>query len=242
MRYLLVCSLCLTIGWPPIGAADPPWIIKPPAQWTEEEAKELLVSSPWVRQVTAVVTRRLTEDQLREGGLMGQPLGVGNEGVDPNGSGPQISPNILTGGGGDDRSARSIARPIKLSLRWETALPVRIAELKSHEVEPPTLEGDGYRIAVYGVPFANLQGDPRKLGEPLKNLAALKREGKRDAKPLSVEVFQRENDMVVVYLFPLSAEISTKDLRIRFDAHIGRIVVSQSFDLKQMEFLGKLEL
>jgi hypothetical protein len=242
MRSFLICSLCLTIGSPPLKAADPPWRTKPPAQWTEDDAKELLSSSPWVREVTAVVTRRLTEDQLREGGQMGQPQGVGNEGVDPKGSGPKLSPNILTGAGGNDRSARSFSRPIKLSVRWETALPVSIAELKSHEVAPPTLDGNGYRVAVYGIPFANLQGDPKKLGEPLKNLASLKREGKKDVRPLSVEVFQRETDMVVVYLFPSSAEITKKDQRIQFDAHIGRIVLSQNFELSQMEFQGKLEL
>jgi hypothetical protein len=76
----------------------------------------------------------------------------------------------------------------------------------------------------------------------LKNLAALKRDGKKDVRPVRVEVFQRENDAVVVYLFPLSAEISKQDRRIRFEAQIGRIVLAQDFDLGEMEFLGKLEL
>ena len=40
---------------------------------------------------------------------MGQPRGVGNEDVDPKGSGPTVSPNILSGRGGDDRSLRSLA-------------------------------------------------------------------------------------------------------------------------------------
>jgi hypothetical protein len=57
-----------------------------------------------------------------------------------------------------------------------------------------------------------------------------------------VEVFQRENGTVVVYLFPLSAEITKKDRRIQFEAQIGRIVFAQDFDLSEMEFLGKLEL
>jgi hypothetical protein len=51
-----------------------------------------------------------------------------------------------------------------------------------------------------------------------------------------------ENGVVVVYLFPLSAEISKKDRQIRFEAQIGRIVVGQTFDLSEMEFMGKLEL
>jgi hypothetical protein len=104
------------------------------------------------------------------------------------------------------------------------------------------LEGDGYRIAVYGVPGSGFKGDPKQLGAPLKNLAALKREGKKDVKPIRVEVFQREDGIVVAYLFPLSAEISRKDQRIQFEAQIGRIVLAQEFVLSDMEFMGQLEL
>ena len=242
MRNFLLQSLCLVIAAPHIMAADPAWKSKPTAQWTEDDAKQVLAASPWSKQIGAIVTRRLTEDQLREAGQMGQPRGIGNENVDPKGSGPTVSPNVFTGRGGDDRSARSLPQGIKLKLRWESALPVRIAELKSHEVELPTSEGDGYRIAVYGIPGGDFKGDPKQLGVPLKNLAALKREGKKDVRPSSVEVFQGENGVVVVYLFPLSAEITRKDQRIQFEAQIGRIVLAQTFELSEMEFQGKLEL
>jgi hypothetical protein len=223
-------------------AADPDWKSKPAAEWTDEDARQLLARSPWTKENRAVITRRLTEDQLREGGQMGQPLGPGNENVDPKGSGPKVSPNIFTGAGGDDRSVRSRPQGITLKLRWESALPVRLAELKSHEADPPTLAGDGYRIAVYGIPSGNFKDDPKRLGEPLKNLAALKREGKKDVKPVSVEVFSADDGMVVVYLFPLSAEITPKDGQVQFAAQIGRIVVFQNFVLSEMQFMGKLEL
>lgn len=223
-------------------AADPAWKTKPAAQWTEEDAEQILTVSPWAKNIKATITHRLTEDALRESGEMGQPRGIGNDGVDPKGSGPNVSANIFAGPGGDDRSARSLARPITLRVRWESALPVRLAEFKSHELEPPTLEGDGYRIAVYGIPRADVKGDPKELGKPLKSLAALKREGKKDVKPVSVEVFQTESGMVVVYLFPLSAEIVKKDGQVQFEAQIGRIVVAQGFDLREMDFMGQLEL
>jgi hypothetical protein len=129
-----------------------------------------------------------------------------------------------------------------LRLRWETALPIQLAELKSHESAPPTLEGDGYRIAIYDIPDGDFNGDPVRLGAPLRNQAALKREGKKDVRPVSVEVFRVDNGVVVVYLFPLTAEITKKDQLIEFEAQIGRIVVDQSFDLSQMYFQGKLEL
>ena len=242
MRKFAMQSACLIVAAAGLMAADPVWRSKPAAEWTEEDARQILARSPWVKENRAVITRRLTEDQLRDGGQMGQPRGVGNEGVDPKGSGPTVSPNVFSGPGGDDRSARSLAQPITLKLVWESALPVQLAELKSHEAEPPTLEGDGYRIAVYGIPGAGFKGEPEELGKPLKSLAALKREGKKDVKPVSVEVFQRGSGLVVVYLFPLSAEIARKDRQIRFEAQIGRIVVAQTFDLSEMEFMGKLEL
>lgn len=242
MSNFLVRALCLTVAAAHVMAADPDWKSKPPSQWTEEDARQVLAKSPWTKENRAVITRRLTEDQLREGGQMGQPLGPGNENVDPKGSGPKVSPNIFTGAGGDDRSLRSLPQGITLKLRWESALPVRLAELKAHEVEPPTLAGDGYRIAVYGIPTGNFKDDPKKLGEPLKNLAALKREGKKDVKPVSVEVFHQEDGVVAVYLFPLSAEITKKDGQIQFEAQIGRIVVVQTFELNEMDFMGKLEL
>jgi hypothetical protein len=225
-----------------LTAQDPGWIGKQPAQWTEQDARQLLNASPWVHNIPGVITRRLTEDQLREGGEMGQPLGVGNEGIDPKGSGPKVSPNIFSGRGGDDRSERSFARPITLKICWQSAMPVRLAELKAHIVEPPTLDSDGYEIAVYGIPGASFKGDPKQLGDPLMKTAALKREGKKDAKPVRVEVFQRQDGLVVVYLFPLSAEISKRDTQVRFEALIGRISVAHTFDVQQMEFLGKLEL
>ena len=242
MSNFRVQSFCMIGAAVCLTAADPGWMGKPAAQWTEDDARQILTKSPWVRETSATITRRLTEDQLREAGQMGQPRGVGNEGVDPKGSGPKVSPNVFTGPGGDDRSLRSLSRPIVLKLVWESALPVRLAELKSHEVEPPTLEGDGYRIAVYGIPNGDFKGDPKRLGEPLKNVAALRRNGKKDVKPVSVEVFQAGNGVVVVYLFPLSAEITKKDLQIQFAAQIGRIVVSQDFELSEMDFMGKLEL
>src|SRR5262249_15426520 len=199
-------------------------------------ASEVLTRSPWAREFTAGVARRLGEEELREGGRMGQPTGLGYDGVDPKGSGPKLPAkptDIFVPAPNGGRSVRSMPSAMTLRLRWESALPVRLAELKSHQVEPPALEGQGYRIAVYGIPGGNFKGDPKKLGDPLKDTAFLKREGKKDVKPSTVEAFPYPDGWAVVYLFPPSAEISAKDRLIEFDAQIGRIVVSQSFDLAE---------
>jgi len=227
-------------------AADPNWKTKPAAQWSEDDAKQLLTESPWVKEVVAGVARPMSEDELRAGGEMGEHHGVGYDGVQgnkpQNGQLPKSMGDLLLGKGPDPAKSRLKAGQARVTVRWESALAVRVAELKAHEIEPPTIDGEGYRIAVYDVPGAYFKDDPQKLGEPLKKEAFLRREGKKDVKPLRVEVFQRGNSLVIAYLFPLSAELTKADGQVEFNAHIGRVVVVHSFDLTQMELSGKLDL
>jgi len=171
---------------------------------------------------------------------MGLPHGIGYDGFSDDRPRPDIpkSPLDIVKPESDVRQRQFYV----LRLRWESALPVRVAELKSQVIAPPTSAYDGYIMAVYGVPNANVKGDPKSLGEPLKSQAFLRREGKKDVKPSSVEVFQQEDGMVIVYVFPLSAEISKTDQRVEFDARIGRLGVSQSFNVEEMQFQGRLEL
>jgi hypothetical protein len=245
MRNCLVFMGCFTCLSAALPAADPTWKTKPAQQWTEDDARQILNSSPWAKAITAGLARRQSEDELRDGGQMGQPKGIGYDGVDAKGTGPKLpnkATDIFVPAPNGGRSIRSTVQSIGVRLRWESALPVRLAELKSHEIDPPTLEVDGYKIAVYGIPGGNFKGDPKKLGDPLKEGALLRREGKKDVKPSSVEVFQYPDGWAAVYVFPLSAEISAKDKQVEFEAHIGRIVVMQLFELWEMVFQGKLEI
>jgi len=231
--WLVPCTALLLI------AQEPAWQNKPIANWTDEDAQQVLEHSPWAKTVLAGIARRQTEDERREGGNMGQPTGVGYDGVqDRKIPIKQALGNPFIPG----KPLPSTAPTIQLLVRWESALPVRAAEFKAHEDPPPTLSDDGYTIAVYGVPASFAKGDPTSLGKPLKESAALKREGKKDVLPSRVEVFQLENSVVVTYLFPLSAEISKKDDVVEFSALIGRLQVSQHFLVAAMQFQGKLEL
>jgi hypothetical protein len=220
-------------------AAEPVWKDKPIATWTEEDARQILDNSPWAKTVVAGIARQRSESELREGGQMGQPRGVGYDGV-------QDKKKPLAEELGNPFTIGKPSSPthptIQLLVRWESALPVRAAEFKIHENPPPTLSDDGFSIAVYGVPASFAKGDPTSLGKPLKDSAALKREGKKDVLPSRVEVFQLENMVVVAYLFPLTAEISKKDMVVEFSALIGRLQVSQHFLVEEMQLQGKLEL
>jgi hypothetical protein len=217
-------------------AGDASWKSKPIPSWTEQDAQQILTDSPWAKTTIANISRMQTEFERREGGNMGQETGVGYDGIDQRTKKQQAAHFF----GSRVDGTLNASRPFTVQIRWESALPIRAAELKAGVLAPPTLAGDGYSIAVYGVPGGYFKDDPKKLGDPLKKEASLKREGKDDVKPSSVEVFQREDGLVVVYLFPLSAELTKKDGLIEFAARIGRLGVVQYFDAAEMQFQGKL--
>jgi hypothetical protein len=224
----------------PASASAPKerWRDTPIPNWTEGDAERILQRSPWAKMTVAGIARRQTEDERRQGGNMGQPTGVGYDGIDDRRVRPVLPQSVFM----PAPVTPSKAQIIRLLVRWESALPVRAAEIKAHEAQPPTLSDDGYLIAVYGVPFTDAKGDPFSLAQFFKESAFLKREGKKDVKPLSVEAFELEKSVVVVYRFPLSAEIGRRDGAVEFSALIGRLQVSQTFYVEEMQFQGKLEL
>ena len=231
--WLIPCSAVL------LTAAEPVWKDKPITDWTAEDAKQILTHSPWAKAVVAGVTRRQTEDERREGGNMGQPTGVGYDGVDQRRARPTAPGNLLPA----PYPVPAVgSQGIPILVRWDSALPIRAAELKAHVPDPPTLSDDGYSIGVYGVPSSFAKGDPTSLGKPLKEFAFLRRDGKKDVRPSRVEVFELEDSVAVVYLFPLSAEIGKRDAIVEFNALIGRLRVAQPFNLEEMQFQGKLGL
>jgi hypothetical protein len=207
-------------------AQQPSWRNKPTPAWTQEDAYQVLTNSPWVKKVRTTVLHQQSEFERRDGGNMGKPTGPGYDGIGDNES------QFKRRRGGED--------PILL-LRWETALPVRVARLKAHAVEPPTLNTDAYSLAVYGVPRGDFKGDPVKLGKPLRDQAVLRREGKKDVKPLLVEVFQGPEGPIIVYEFPRTLEITKDDKTLIFAAVIGRLSFTQPFDTQAMQFQGNLE-
>lgn len=227
----------LRLCWLPLAtvlllASDPSWKEKPIPQWTEEDAKQLLADSPWVKFVTPQPLRDLSEAERRDGGNLEADCchGVGLAGI---------------GLFGRRRAAEAIARahakprPGTVAVRWESALPIRAAEQKTSETGVPTVDRDHYAIAVYDIPT------PKRwnLANELKGVAFLKRDKKKDLKPSSVQILRQPGGTAtVVYLFPRSKEISAKDGRLEFVAQIGRLFVSQFFYTQEMQLQGKLEL
>jgi hypothetical protein len=200
------------------------WKNKRAAEWTDEETKQVLTASPWAAMVTPTV-KKAEQKQTPRGGVVGIP-GIGRrreQTQDPN----------------ESNAPSSDSAPL-LNIRWESALPVREAELKARETNAPDVDADHYAIAVYGLP-THLAKDPQHLGDRLKDQATIKREGQKDLKPSHVDVLVRDDGVVIVYLFPRSKEITAKDSRAEFNAQIAQFQIVQSFHVDEMIYQGKVE-
>ncbi len=204
-----------------LTAADQAWKNKQFPEWTEDDAKELLKDSPWVKTVVPTVVKNPAKASV-------EGLPTGRRGKRREAS---------------DTTAPAALKPPSLIVRWESALPVREAELKARFLTAPTLDDeDHYAIAVYGVPNALLHDDSKAVAEGLRHQALLKREGKQDTKPSSVTVLLRDDGPVVLYLFPKSAAFDWRDHKITFDAQVTTLKFTQEFSFDDMTFHGKLEL
>jgi hypothetical protein len=210
-------------------AADATWNTKEVAQWNKEDAQQLLADSPWVKRVTPAIMPAQNEALRRQAGQMGGANSVGLQAL--------RLPTFFGGG----PTGKEQVRPGALTLRWESALPVRAAEVKAGEAGAPVVEEGSYAVAVYGLPSASIDGNLKLIGGNLQKFAVLKHTGKKEIKPSRVDIIQETDGVVLVYVFPRPTEITKEDI-FEFNAQMGRYFVAQPFAASEMQFQGKLEL
>jgi hypothetical protein len=234
-----VWIVLLAAGGAAITASAQVWKDKPINQWTPAEARLVLTDSPWAKTVTPEPNETAKPGRMRGMGPDGIGLGGFNLGMP--GGGRRGGMNGA--GHKPDDSASQDSGPLPtLTLRWISALPMSSAQMIARELNAPAADEDHYAIAVYGLPSGAVRGDPNSLGAELKARAALKREGKKDMMPSSVEVVPRDEGPVIVYYFARANEITRKDKEVEFHAEIGRLKFSKSFIPDEMVYQGKLEL
>jgi hypothetical protein len=217
-----------------LTAAGPPWADKSVEQWNEQDAKQILSDSPWVKKITPAQLPNVSEEARRQSGHMGggQGQGVGLT---------ALGPSAVTGVGSGEPSRKRRRGIGPVEVRWESARPVRIAEKTAREDDSPSWQGDMYAIAIYDVPGLDL--DQKGLAAELKHGALLKAGHKKEMRPAEVQLLPQEGDFTtILYLFPRSADITIDDARVEFWAKFGRLTITQDFVPREMQFEGKLEL
>jgi hypothetical protein len=200
--------------------------------WSEADAKQLLADSPWTRNVQLDIVRNLSMFERRDGGDLeaGIPTGYGLERV---------------GWLADWREIEAVEHAHQkaglgtVTVRWESALPVRAAAKKVGETSVPGWVGDYYAIAVHDVriPFRwNIENQ-------LKGVAYLRRDMRKDAKPFRVVILPEADQLAtIVYLFPRSIGINKEESSLGFVAQIGRLFVYVNFMPEDMRIEGNLQL
>jgi len=243
LRKLCFASLLLSLSL--LVAADPPWISKRIPEWSEKDAYLILSDSPWSHKAAFALAALLTAAERREGGDMGAQ-GGGHGGIGLENAGTLVGRGsggaIVRPGQGPEAT-----HPAKLTVRWESALPVQAAEIKTHDNSAPELDGEDYAIAVYAVSLKLASIELKGLEDALKKVAVLKIEGRTEGKaefrPSRVVAVELGGGMAnVIYFFPRSAHITAEDQRLTFEGQVGRILFAQYFYPAEMKFLGKLEL
>jgi len=221
-----LCTALLVLSALTLTGADQAWKNKQYPEWTEDDAKEVMTNSPWAKTVMATPVK--PEGREQQPGRHRGGIGIGGVGIGRSRSG--------------GTEPASPAQPATLTLRWESALPMREAELKARDIGAPDVGDDYYAIAVYGIPRGAVSDDSKERQDELKKQAVLKRDGKKDLRPTRVDILLRESGPLVVYLFAKSTEFTWRDHGITFEAQISRLKFSQAFSTDDMTFHGKLEL
>jgi hypothetical protein len=243
-RSIFVQGMIL-ISMVSVALAVSPWQKEEPSQWTSEDVYQILNNSPWSKAVQVNIAAR------------GPGYGNGRNGGTW-GSGGQMPGGGLGGGGmGRGRGTGGYPpgeQPTSVTVQWESALPVRLAESKMSggAVDPVAMKPlNEYVIAVIGLPKSGFgsrdatsssadDSDDASLADHLKVITVLS-VGHEQLNPTKVELNQGRDGRTVFH-FEKSEPITLHDKDAEFRIRADRMEIRKKFALKDMEYQGKLEL
>ena len=219
-RCLAISVVCL-LACAAVTAADF-WEETAFNDWSDGDVEKMMSNSPWAKRITVVFPR-----PPREGARGGVAAGGGAGG----------------GGGGFGGAGQS-----RLVVRWQSALPVRQAQVRAQIERGATVPEEvldvlnqpppGYFVFVTGIPgqFARLSAE--ELGAE----ARLERNGKPPILPVQAGPRREGRSLSLVYVFPKDDPIVLEDDEVEFVAKVGETTIKRKFKLEEMVFNDRLEL
>jgi len=232
------------------------WSGKDPAQWTANDISRLLNDSPWAQQASASFGSSTDAPDMPAAPLPGpaQAGMAGRNGVSDGRWDGGVSKNVGVG-----------VPSLPVMVRWDSALPIREALLKSQPQQDVVDQAQkDYILTVIGlVPAGRYRAssghlathsesdetldstgrasqDPEEMLEGLMAASALI---PRDRPPIRPEDVKLDASTGAIHLFfPRTQPITLKDKEVTFTTHFGSMTISKSFRLKEMAYRKKLEL
>lgn len=249
MKRLFFLSLLATLCF----AAAVPWAKKSPNQWTAEDVERVLSNSPWAQPASATVPDPRRNEQPESVYELPGPAQAG-----------MASPRGATDGrwdGGISRNTHLGAMPsLPVIVRWDSALPVRLALQKS-KAGATELRGDpkDYIITVEGLVPAGRYNSAGQLetksssdestgsaANPEPVLESLMAQSKlliRGRAPIACVNASIDPHTGAVHLsFPRTGEMKRSNKEVTFTTRFGAFTVEKRFRLSDMTYEGRLEL
>jgi hypothetical protein len=234
-------SLLIAAVWlAPLAFASQPVWEKPAETWSAEDVAALLQNSPWSLQASAVMTD--PEDTAMDPRPVGPP-DTGQQGVG-------ASKPRWDGEPGKNRMGHLATVPV--TVRWESALPIRQAEKDSAAPASAyviSLTGlipiNRYRAAGQTETSSSSDGsfDARNPEEVLEAFMAYSKivvKGSRDLQPNNVKLDPATGTVRI--FFSRERPINTDEKEVLFVTHFGGLNVRAKFRLASMKYHGRIEL
>lgn len=227
------------------------------SRWNVKDVQRILHDSPWAHVSSAdfgILERIADEADTKQPDI---PIGGQNAGLPGNGQ---------SWDGGVGR-ARGGLPNLPLTIRWESALPVREAlerEQPSRRAIPEGYEND-YAIALIGIwpgakppekqvpdsdvlpkvvdpsaPKPNAAPDLGHIRQALLGTAHIIVPGKDPLTPEYVDL-DPATGKIILY-FPKNPRLTPQDGDVEFQTRFGPMMLQQKFHLKDMIYQGKLAL
>ena len=226
-----------------------PWE-RGPAQWTVQDAQLVLATSPWAQSVDAVMHD--PRDDMEE---YSAPLPAGERAGMAHQTNPAETGGHWDGGVGRNRMGSLPSLPV--TVRWDSALPVREALQRVSKGPAPDassdyiitvtglIPGGRYRSAGAAATTSNSDGtsdkrNPEELLEAFMSSSRLLPRGAATIAPRNVKL-DAANGAVHIF-FPRTPPIEVKSKEVVFLTTFGGFKVRAKFRVKEMRYQGKLAL
>lgn len=241
---VMMFALSAALLW----GSSQPWKTSEPDRWTARDVDQLLADSPWAQPAGASFS--LAEED-----------GPAPPAIDVPQAGMPSPRNSATDGrwdGGVGRVNRNGPPTLTVTVRWDSALPIRQAQERQRsqpEYKPAQLRGE-YIITIeglvpggrYGRPELDSRSGDRALNmrnpeEMLEGVMRYSRLYPRGKTPLRADDAKLDNATGTLHLFfPRSEPITLADKEVTFETRFGALSILKKFRLRDMLYHGQLEL
>jgi len=240
-RIVFLCLAGLLVASAVLG--EDFWVKKEYMQWTDEEVKKLMTSSPWAKDVT------VTAPPSALGGRRAAAPSTDGDAENSGGGGGGRGRGRGGGGGGGAAGGGGGEALITLNLSWRSAMPLRKALVKSRLGSATTVPAEAqdviakdqedYIIVVSGVPAQMA----RAINNPTVLARSTVRAGKKTPiAPKAVDFQARTKSVDIIFVFPKTEPIVADDKEVEVILKLDQIEAKRKFNLKEMVYNGKLEL